>query len=254
MHAATPTRVLESGSTAPGARPATGGGPGALGPWFRLRPGRAVLVAGVLIVVCAALGATRADDRTLALALFALPVSLMAVTFGRIGGAGTGLVGLGLAGAWSLPGLGSDVGATGWAAVATMVVLGALLGEAVDEREASDHRALCAEAAQDRLEDRLRRQAEAVAINDLMVQSVAVARWALEAGDVERALQVLGDIGEAGQRLVSSLLRDTAPLTMPAELSRDGNGCGAVSSGSSGSTGRTEAATSPMQARSAHQR
>jgi len=205
-------RTLERRSD-PGPAPRGGVRTGAIGPWFRLRPGRAVLVAVALVVVCAAVGGARADERALALALFALPVSLMAVTFGRTGGAAAGMVGLGLAGVWSLPTLGGDVGATGWAAVATMVAFGALLGEAVDAREASDRRAAQAEAEQERLQDRLRRQAEAVAVNDLIVQSVAVARWALEARDVERATEVLEEIGEAGQQLVSSLLRETAPLT-----------------------------------------
>jgi len=175
-----------------------------------------VLVAGALVLVCAAVGVARTDERTLALALLALPVSLMAVTFGRAGGVAAGALGLVLAGSWSL--VGGEVGATGWAAVGTMVVLGALLGEAVDAREASDRRAAWAEAEQGRLHDRLRRQAEAVEVNDLIVQSVAVARWALESGNVERATEVLDEIGEAGQRLVSSLLRETAPLTFDPSL------------------------------------
>jgi hypothetical protein len=41
---------------------------------------------------------------------------------------------------------------------------------------------------------------------------VAVAKWALEAGNEARALEVLEEIGQAGQQLVSSLLRDTDPL------------------------------------------
>ena len=90
-------------------------------------------------------------------------------------------------------------------------MLGGLLGEAEDTIDASDRRAAHAEAERTRLECQLRRHAEAVEINDLMVQSVAVAKWALEAGNHDRALEVLDEIGDKGQRLVSSLLRDAEP-------------------------------------------
>jgi hypothetical protein len=39
-----------------------------------------------------------------------------------------------------------------------------------------------------------------------------VAKWSLEAGDDRRAMEILDEIGEAGQRLVSSLLRDASDL------------------------------------------
>jgi hypothetical protein len=183
-----------------------------LAPWFRDRPAWAAVVAGAMIAAGGALGAAMPHQRALVVVLLALPVALLAVTFGRAGGIGAGLVGIALAGTWSLPALGADVGASGWAAAAALLVLGALLGHAIDELDASDRRALLAEAERARLELAARRHAEAVEINDLMVQSVAVAKWSLEAGDDRRAMEILDEIGEAGQRLVSSLLRDASDL------------------------------------------
>jgi hypothetical protein len=181
-------------------------------PWFRERPALAIGVATFVALICVAMGAVQPDHRALALALSALPVSLMAVTFGRAGGITAGLAGLALAGVWSLRAFGAEIGGTGWTTAGTLVLLGGLLGAAEDGLDASHQRVRESESERAHLEERLRRQAEAVAINDLMVQSVAVAKWALEAGNEARALEVLEEIGQAGQQLVSSLLRDTDPL------------------------------------------
>jgi hypothetical protein len=192
-------------------------GRGSIGPWFRERPRLAIAVASTLTLVCSVIGAVQPDDRALALALFALPVSLMAVTFGRTGGIAAGVVGVALAGLWSLQTFGAEVGGTGGVTAGMLVLLGGLLGQAEDGLDASNHRVRQGEGERAHLEEKLRRQAEAVAINDLMLQSVAVAKWALEAGNAARALEVLEEIGQAGQDLVSSLLRDTDPL--PADRS-----------------------------------
>ena len=179
-----------------------------IAPWFRDRPAWAAVVAAALIAAGGAVGAASPHQRSLVVALLALPVALLAVTFGRSGGITGGLVGFALAATWSLPALGADVGASGWAAAGSLLVLGALLGQAIDALDASDRRARDAEAERARLERAARRHAEAVEINDLMVQSVAVAKWSLEAGDHRRAMEILDEIGEAGQRLVSSMLRE----------------------------------------------
>jgi len=179
-----------------------------IAPWFRDRPAWAAIVAGALIASGGAVGAASPHQRSLVVVLLALPVALLAVTFGRAGGVVGGLVGIALAATWSLPALGADVGASGWAAAGSLLVLGALLGQAIDALDASDQRACHAEAERARLQLAARRHAEAVEINDLMVQSVAVAKWSLEAGDHRRAMEILDEIGEAGQRLVSSMLRE----------------------------------------------
>jgi hypothetical protein len=181
----------------------------AIAPWFRDRPGMASAVATAMFAAGSIIGATWPDQQSLTLVLLTLPVALMAVTLGRAGGLAAGLVGVGLAGIWSLSSVGADVGASGWAAACALLVLGGLLGGAVDALETSDRRAVEAEEERAALEANARRHAEAIEINDLMVQSVAVAKWSLESGNQERALEILDEIGEAGQRLVSQLLRDT---------------------------------------------
>ena len=190
-----------------------------IAPWFRDRPAWAAIVAGALIASGGAVGAASPHQRSLVVVLLALPVALLAVTFGRAGGVVGGLVGIALAATWSLPALGADVGASGWAAAGSLLVLGALLGQAIDALDASDQRACHAEAERARLQLAARRHAEAVEINDLMVQSVAVAKWSLEAGDDRRAMEILDEIGEAGQRLVSSLLREAARAPQRPDLS-----------------------------------
>jgi hypothetical protein len=57
-----------------------------------------------------------------------------------------------------------------------------------------------------RFEHAVARHREAVEINDALVQRAAVAKWALEAGDEERALAILDQTVGAGQRLVTALL------------------------------------------------
>jgi hypothetical protein len=187
-----------------------------LAPWFRDRPVWAAVVAATLLVAAGSVGAALPHQRALMVVLLSLPVALIAVTFGRAGGVAAGLVAVVLAGTWSLPALGADVGASGWAAAGALLALGALLGHAIDALDASDRRAGRAEAERARLEEAARRHAEAVEINDLMVQTVAVAKWSLEAGESQRAMEILDEIGAAGQRLVSSLLRDAnAPAPGP---------------------------------------
>jgi hypothetical protein len=55
------------------------------------------------------------------------------------------------------------------------------------------------------------RVAAAVEINDTLVQRAAMAKWALEAGDVERALAILEETVDVGQRLVTALINGGPP-------------------------------------------
>jgi hypothetical protein len=176
-----------------------------MGPWFRARPQLAATVAAVLFVVAAAAGASSAGTRDAASAVLVLPVALLAVTFGARGGlAGAAGVVAALV-AWQV---GRD-GTSGamWAGALAIVVLGLLLGSAVDGLLSTERAARAADAERWRAEQAAERLREAAAVNDTMVQSVAVAKWALEAGEVDRAVEVLDRAVDEGQRLVTELLR-----------------------------------------------
>ena len=82
-----------------------------------------------------------------------------------------------------------------------LILLGGLLGDAADRLRRS-------EAALRRLEAAAQRHRDAAEINDSIVQRVAAAKWALEAGRPERALDIIADTIEIAQELVAELLRD----------------------------------------------
>jgi hypothetical protein len=183
---------------------------GQFGPWFRTRPRSAVAVASTLAVAVWGLGMTLPWDRAALAVLFALPIALLAVTFGWKGGATAGLGAMALIVAWGVPAGRGGVGASGWASATAMLMLGALLGAAVDGLADSERRVRRADSNRRRLEEEAQRHLEAVEINDILVQSAAVAKWALEAGDVGRALEVLEETVAAGQRLVTALINGDA--------------------------------------------
>lgn len=177
------------------------------GPWFQERHRLATLVAALLYAVGWIVGLMWAGERGAATAFFVLPVALLAVTFGRRGGIGAGI---GAAAAVLLWGTASGDFREGpaWAVVVALTALGVLLGEAVEDLMASERAARAAEASQWRAEQAARKLAEAAEVNDKIVQSIAVAKWALEAGETERAIQMLDQAVGSGQLIVSSLLRE----------------------------------------------
>jgi hypothetical protein len=106
--------------------------------------------------------------------LYALPVALVATTFGLRGGTLAGLAAVGLTVVWAVA---QDVSltATGWASRAVpLLLLGVLVGHATDRerRAASEHRLL---------EEAAMLHREAIEINDSLVQGMAAARWSLDA-------------------------------------------------------------------------
>ena len=89
----------------------------------------------------------------------------------------------------------------GWASrVVPLLLLGVLLGEATDRmrRTEDDRRALVSAALLHR---------EAIEINDSLVQGIAAAKWALEAGNDEASLKTLDDTLARAHDLVSDLIR-----------------------------------------------
>lgn len=86
----------------------------------------------------------------------------------------------------------------------------------------SDNRArLAARAAtaQERATAAVARAREAAEINDSIVQGMTVAKWSLEAGNLDRSLDVLTDTMTTAQDLVSQLLSIDHPVE-PGELRR----------------------------------
>jgi len=192
---------------------------GVLRPWFRQRPRLAVGVAALLAVATWGVGFVLPWDRAALVVVLALPIALSAVSFGAKGGAIAGAGAVVVLAGWVIADGNAGVSVSGWASGAATVALGALLGEAVDGLAASERRARRDDDARRRLEHVASRRREAVEINDRLVQSAAVAKWALEAGDVERALEVLQETVDAGQRLVTALINDDGANSSSAEPS-----------------------------------
>ncbi len=177
-----------------------------IGPWFQQRPQWAMTVAAGLYVAVGAASAWLGRDRNLVAVALVLPVSLLAVAFGRRGGIGGGAAAVLLYVVWSVHPGHPGLGAAGWTGAASLVVVGVLLGEAVEDLAAS-------ERGRRQAEEVARRHREATEINDKIVQSVAVAKWAFEAGNTQRGLEILEETVGEGQRLVSALLNDNGRVT-----------------------------------------
>ena len=170
-------------------------------PWFRRHQpatlGVAVLLFGAVFGLRLYLG----DDASQAISLFyALPIALLAVAYGRLGGAASSVCAIALIAVWVyLEDV--DLSLVAWTSrVVPMLLLGLLLGHAVDQlRRADDERRALETAAL------LHR--EAIEINDTLVQGMAAAKWSLEASNHDAALRTLTDTIETGHRLVSDLIR-----------------------------------------------
>jgi hypothetical protein len=133
--------------------------------------------------------------------LFALPVTLLAVAFGRRSGLAAALVAVGLTGCWVRLSA-TDITAIEWISrVAPLVLVGGLVGDASDrlrDFEEQSHR----------LEGSLLRQRQAAEINDSLIQGMAAAKWSIEAGRVGTGVEMLNETLGRGHRLVSQLIRD----------------------------------------------
>lgn len=170
-------------------------------PWFRARPGAALAVAGLLFTVVLALRFSVDDPVEAVSMLYVLPVALVALAFGRRAGLAAGLLALGLVAFWVRV-VGADLSVVGWVArLVPFVLLGWLLGDASDRLEA-------AEARRAELEAAAQRHRDATEVNDTLIQGMAAAKWALEAGRTDSGLRTLEETLELGHGLVSELLRD----------------------------------------------
>jgi len=176
-------------------------------PWYRLRPGGAVVVAiGLFAVVSILQWFVDGSGQAIAV-LYVLPIALLAVTFGeRAGliGATTGFV---LFAVFEIVHSSGDIDATGWAVRAiAMFLLGGLLGHATDRTTASERAALDEQRERCRLEEANHRYAEAIEINDSLIQEVVAAKWKVEQGQTEQAAEILTATIATGERIVAELL------------------------------------------------
>jgi hypothetical protein len=170
-------------------------------PWFWRRPRAMIAVAAGLFAGVFVLRLTVGGPTDAISMLFAMPIALVAVAFGLRAGLLSGLVGTGLVAVWVVV---DDVSMSpvGWASrVTPLLLLGGLLGHAVDQlRLAEDERRQLDVAA--------RRQRDAIEINDTIVQGLSAAKWSLEAGNMQGGLAIIEDTLRQGHQLVSELLRD----------------------------------------------
>lgn len=181
-------------------------------PWFSRRPGLALTGVLAMFVAVTVLRLALGDDATVAITLlYVVPISLVALAWGRLPGAVASGVALALLTLWVLI-AGVDLTPLGWAARAVpLLLVGLVLGDASDRlRRAEQARVEQAER------ELLHRQA--VEINDSLLQSMAAAKWALEAGRSDVGLERLSDAIASGQELVSQLIRDSrmGPLDISA--------------------------------------
>ena len=184
---------------------------GGRGPWFWLRPGRAIAVSFALFAVISTLQWLIAGVTDSVCMLYVLPVALLAISFGVRVGLGAGVLAVALFAMWLLT-TGESLNALGWLSrVTPLLLIGALVGIATERiREA----------------DRVEREAievavlqrEAAEINDTVVQELAVAKWLLESGHVEQGIELLETTMVTTQQLVTRSLGSKSVL--PGDLRR----------------------------------
>jgi len=170
-------------------------------PWFRNRATWAIVVAASLFAAVFALRLLTGDAQDAVSLLYALPVALVAMAFGRTPGITAGLLAVVLVVTWAAV-REVDLTLLGWASrVVPLLLLGALLGDASNRLALAGARQLAMEAAE-------QRHREATEINDTLIQGMAAARWALEAGRYDVGLSTLEETLAVGHELVSKLLRE----------------------------------------------
>jgi hypothetical protein len=189
----------------------------AAGPWFVGRPRLTAATAALLCLAAVAMLAADGTTASDAPLLFCLPIALLATTFGLRGGVAGSVIAMVIVAGWALI-RHVNLNPLGWITrIGPLLLLGLLLGDAMD-------RLRRAEASRIRLEDSERRHREAIQLNDTIVQSLAAAKWALEASDLAGGLAIVDETLAQSNRLVSDLIRGAKlrPLWMgESALSRD---------------------------------
>jgi len=192
--------------------------------WFRERPGRALAVTVVLFGAVMFLRLTVGSPVDAYSLFYALPVALAASAFGFRGGLLAGLAAVGLIAVWVVT---RDVSLTplGWISrVLPLLLLGLLLGRAVDlgeravegRRRAEEQRRVAVEELR-KAEMAAALHRQAIEINDSLIQELVAAKWAFEGGRHEVGLEALAKAVGNAQALVSDLIRqaDMGERTQP---------------------------------------
>jgi glucose-6-phosphate-specific signal transduction histidine kinase len=180
---------------------------GASFPWYRSHSYAALLIAaslfaGVSVARYFSDGSGEAID-----ILYSLPIALLAMSFGLSGGLVGAAVGFSLFTIFELADSAGDIDAAGWIArAAGLLLLGVLLGRATDQIKAGQMRTLAEQEQRRRLEETAHRQAEALEISDSILQHLVAAKWMVERGRDEDAIEILTSTLETGQRMVAELL------------------------------------------------
>lgn len=176
-------------------------------PWYLSHPRAAVLLSLGLFAAVAALHAVVNGTGEAVDILYALPVALLAMSFGLRGGLIGAVIGFSLFTVVELIDGVGDIAATGWCSrVAGLFLIGALLGRTSDQIEAGQVRATAVERERQALHDQARRQHEGLEISDSILQHLAVAKWMVEAGRNDEAVAILTATMATGERMVADLL------------------------------------------------
>lgn len=160
------------------------------------------MVSAGMFVTVTAIRLAMGDDAAVAVSmLYTLPVSLVAMTWGRLAGVGAAVLAVALMGVWVLV-ANVDLSWVGWLSRAVpLVLIGFLLGDAGQRLGRAEHERVWAE-------EREQRHRQGVEINDSLIQGMAAAKWSLESGNLSAGLTILDDTIRRGQSLVSELIRD----------------------------------------------
>ena len=176
-------------------------------PWYRLRPTTAVVVAVGLFATVSLLQWFNDSSGQAIAVLYVLPIALLSVTLGARGGLTAATAGFVLFALFEIFHSVGDIDATGWGVRAVaMFLLGGLLGHATDRTMASEQMAIDEQQKCWQLEEANRRYAEAVEINDSLIQEMVAAKWMVEQGRNDQAAEVLSATIATGERMVVELL------------------------------------------------
>lgn len=171
------------------------------GPWFRRHPQYAALVTAALFVAVTALRLLTTNEADVIGLLYALPVALAAMAFGRVVGTTAALCAAGLLWAWIAGHPDLSLTFLGWAGRGVpLVLLGGLVGAAADAVEDATTARMALAVGEVRRRD-------AAEVQDQILQHLTVAKWRLESGSGDDAAALLDEAMAQAQQLVSSLLQ-----------------------------------------------